>query len=153
MTVKIAIDLNRKFIVNADINTIFSLISDVPASVAHFPKVQALTPLADNAFRWEMEEISSGGHSIQTIYACQYTTDSDAKTVVWTPIKGEGNGVVSGKWKLTEVPTGTHVSFTTKVELTMPFPRLLKLVVSPIVKLEFTGLVETYLRNLKGLWA
>lgn len=153
MTVKIAIDLNRKFTVNADINTVFALLSDVPASVSHFPKVQALIPLADNSFRWEMEEISSGGHSFQTIYACQYASDSDAKTVVWTPIKGKGNGIVSGKWELAEVTAGTHISFKTKVELTLPFPRLLKLVISPIAKLEFTGMVDTYLNNLKKTWA
>jgi carbon monoxide dehydrogenase subunit G len=153
MTVKITVDLKRKFIVNADINIIFSLLSDVPASATHFPKVQALTVLADNTFRWEMEEISSGGHSIQSIYACHYVFDHDAKTVEWTPIKGEGNGIVTGKFELTEVATGTQISFTTKAELTLPFPRLVKLVVSPIVKLEFTGMVDTYLRNLKSIWA
>ena len=153
MTVKITIDLKRKFIVKADINSIFSLLSDVPASAAHFPKVNALTAMTDDTFRWEMEEVNSGGYSIQTIYACQYTSDSDAKTIIWTPIKGEGNGIVSGKWELTEVATGTRVSFSTKAELTLPFPRLIKLVISPIVKLEFTGMVDTYLTKLKGIWA
>lgn len=153
MTVKITVDLKRKFIVSADIDTIFSLLSDVPASATHFPKVHALTALADNTYRWEMEEISSGGYSIQSIYACQYSVDSDAKAVEWTPVKGEGNGIVSGKFELTEVATGTQISFTTKAELTLPFPRLTKLVVSPIVKLEFAGMVDTYLRNLKGIWS
>ena len=152
MTVKVTIDLNRKFIVNADINTVFSLLSDVPASAKHFPKVHALTALSDNVYRWEMEKVNLGTHSAQTSYACQYVSDSDAKTVVWTPIKGEGNGIVSGKWELTEVTTGTSISFITKAELTLPLPGLLKLVISPLVKIEFSGMVDTYLRNLKGEW-
>jgi carbon monoxide dehydrogenase subunit G len=152
MTIKVSIDLTRKFIIKTDINTIFSLLSDVPASAEHFPKVQALTPLTDNAFRWEMEKVNSGGYAIQTIYGCQYVSDSDAKTVVWTPIKGEGNGIVSGKFELTELETGTHVLLTTKAELTLPLPRLLKLAVNPIVKLEFSGMLDTYVRNLKGLF-
>jgi carbon monoxide dehydrogenase subunit G len=152
MTIKVSIDLTRKFIINTDIDTIFSLLSDVPASAAHFPKVHALTPLTDNTFRWEMEKVNSGGYSVQTIYACQYISDTDAKTVVWTPIKGEGNGEVSGKWELTELETGTHVLLTTKAELTLPFPRLLKLAISPNVKLEFSGMLDTYVRNLKGLY-
>jgi carbon monoxide dehydrogenase subunit G len=152
MTIKVSIDLTRKFIIKTDINTIFSLLSDVPASAKHFPKVQVLTPLTDNAFRWELEKVNSGGYSIQTIYACQYVSDSNAKTVIWTPIKGEGNGIVSGKWELTEQETGTHVLLTTKAELTLPFPRLLKLAISPIVKLEFSGMLDTYVRNLKGLF-
>ena len=153
MTVKVSIDLNRNFITSADVNTVFSLLSDVPAAVAHFPKVQELTDLGDNRFRWEMEEVNSGGYAVKTIYACQYAADNDAKMIVWTPVKGEGNGIVSGKWELTEIATGTHISFTTKAELTLPLPRLLKLVASPIVKLEFTGMVDTYLSNLKEIWA
>jgi carbon monoxide dehydrogenase subunit G len=152
MTIKVNIDLTRKFIINTDINTIFSLLSDVPASAEHFPKVHALTPLTDNTFRWEMEKVNSGGYSVQTIYACQYVSDTDAKTVVWTPIKGEGNGIVSGRFELTELETGTRVLLTTKAELTLDIPRLLKLAVNPIVKLEFSGMLDTYVRNLKGLY-
>ncbi len=152
MTVKVTIDLNRKFTVAADINTVFTLLSDVPASAEHFPKVQAITALSDNSFRWDMEKVGLGTHSIQTSYACLYISDSDAKTIVWTPIKGEGNGIVSGKWELTEVATGTSISFKTKAELTLPLLGLLKLAISPLVKFEFSGMVDTYLRNLKGLW-
>jgi carbon monoxide dehydrogenase subunit G len=151
MTVKVTIDLNRKFIVNANINTVFSLLSDVPASAAYFPKVHVITALSDNSFRWDMEKVGLGTHSIQTCYACQYICDGDAKTIVWTPIKGEGNGIVSGKWELTEVASGTNISFKTKAELTLPLPGLLKLAISPLVKFEFSGMVDTYLRNLKGV--
>ena len=152
MTVKVTIDLNRKFIVTADINTVFSLLSNVPDSAANFPKVHAITDLSDNSFRWDMEKVGLGTHSIQTSYACHYIADSDAKTVEWTPIKGEGNGIVSGKWELTELATGTSLSFKTKAELTLPLPGLLKFAISPMVKIEFSGMVDTYLRNLKGLW-
>jgi len=152
MTVKVTVEVNRKLTVNADIDTVFTLLSDVNTAVSHFPNVQELTDLGDNTFRCEMEEISSGGYTVKTIYACQYAVDSDAKTIVWTPVKGVGNGIVSGQWKLTAVETGTDISFTTQAELTFPFPRLLKLVTSPIVKLEFTGMVDTYLSNLKELW-
>lgn len=152
MAVKITVDFKRKFSVSADIDAVYSLISDIPTSASHFPNVKSLTPLENNAFRWEMEEISSGGHSIQSIYACQYTSDSEAKTVDWTPIKGVGNGLVSGKVILTESGTGTDISFATKAELTLPFPRLLKVVVSPIVKHEFTEMVDTYLSHLKETW-
>jgi carbon monoxide dehydrogenase subunit G len=152
MTIKVTIDLDREFIVAAGIDTVFDLLSNVPASAAHFPKVHALTPIADNSFRWDMEKVALGIYSIQTSYACQYISDSNAKTVVWTPINGEGNATVSGKWELIELATGTHISFKTKALLTVPLPGLLKLAISPLVKLEFSGMVDTYLRNLKSLW-
>lgn len=153
MAFKTTIDLNREFIVSADINTVFSLLADVPASISHFPKLQALIPLTENSFRWEMEEISSAGYSNKVIYACQYEVDNENKTVVWTPVKGEGNGIVSGKFELKQLENGTNVVFSTTAELTLPFSRLLKAVINPFVKSEFTVTVDTFLRNLKELWA
>lgn len=153
MTVKVTIDLARKFNVSADINTVFSLLSDVEASAAHFPKVHAITELSENVYKWEMEKVNLGTSSVQTNYACQYHANENAKTVEWTPIKGQGNGVVSGKWQLTETDTGTDLSFNTKAELSLPLPRLLKLAISPVVKMEFSGMVDTYLGNLKRVFA
>lgn len=153
MTVKVSIDLDRKFTVAADIDTVFALLADIPASASHFPKVQALTPLSENEYRWEMKKVSLGLHSVQTVYACQYASDSEAKTIVWTPIKGEGNAIVSGKWELQESADGTSVSFQTKADLTIPLPGLLKMAISPAVKFEFSGMVDAYLRNLKTVWA
>lgn len=152
MTVKVNIDLHRKFIVDHNIDNVFSLLSNVPASAAHFPKVHALTPLSENAFRWDMEKVTLGIYSIQTSYACHYISDSDAKTVVWTPIRGEGNATVSGKWQLTERETSTNIFFETKAELLLPVSGLLTLAITPLVKLEFSGMVDTYLSNLKALW-
>lgn len=153
MTFKVKIDIEREFTVAADIDTVFALLSDVPASAAHFPKVHALSSLSGNSFRWDMEEVALGIYSIQTSYACQYVSDKNAKTVTWTPIKGEGNAEVSGQWELTKLEDGTNISFKTKAELTLQISSLLKLAVSPLVKFEFTGMVDTYLSNLKNLWA
>ncbi len=153
MTVKVNIDLHREFIVAADIDTVFSLLSDVPASAAYFPKVRALTPLSDNSFRWDIEKVPLGIYSIETSYACQYISDSDAKTIVWVPIEGEGNAKVSGKWKLTKFAAGTNILFETEAELTIPISGLLQLAISPLVKLEFSRMVDTYLHNLQDLWA
>ena len=153
MAVKVSINLDRKFTVAANIDTVFSLLSDIPASAGYFPKVQALIPLSDNEYRWEMKKVSLGLHSVQTVYACKYNADSATKTILWTPIKGEGNAIVSGKWELQETDDGTSISFHTKADLTVPLPGLLKMAISPAVKIEFSGMVDSYLRSLKAIWA
>lgn len=149
MTVKVNIELDRKFSVSADKDTVFALLADVPASASHFPKVAALTDLGDNSFRWEMEKVGFGEHAIQTIYACKYIPDDAAGVIVWQPIKGEGNGVVTGSWKISESAKGTDIQFKTSSELTLPLPGLLKLAISPVVKHEFNGMVDDYIDNLK----
>lgn len=151
MAVKVSIDLDRDFVVAADIDTVFALLSDVEGSASHFPKVEALTDLGDNTFRWEMEKVGVGGHSIQTVYASKYISDEAAKTVRWEPIKGEGNGLVSGNWAFSEVDGGTRVEFQTHADLTLPLPGLLKVAISPVVKHEFSGMVDVYMKNIQGV--
>ncbi len=153
MAVKVSIDLDREFTVPADIDTVFALLADVPASASHFPKVEALTDQGGNTFLWEMEKVGLGDHAIQTSYACTYHPDDANKTIRWTPVKGEGNGVVSGGWTLSEKDGGTHVEFETSAELTLPLPGLLKLAISPVVKHEFSAMVDTYIDNLKGVFS
>ena len=96
-----------------------------------------------------MEKVGLGDHAIQTVYACKYEADDDAKTVVWTPVKGEGNGIVSGGWSFKEVSGGTEVKFETAAEMTLPLPGLLKLAISPVVKHEFTSMVDTYMESIQ----
>jgi carbon monoxide dehydrogenase subunit G len=153
MTVKVSIEIDRKFSVSADKNTVFELLADVPKSASHFPKVEALTDLGDNSFRWEMEKVGFGDHAIQTVYACLYTPDKANGVITWSPIKGDGNGVVSGAWKISEGAKGTEIHFKTSADLTLPLPGLLKLAISPVVKHEFNSMVEEYIDNLKDTLA
>ena len=111
MTVKVDIELDRNFTVPADAATVFALLSDVPKSGSHFPKVDTLSDTGDGTFKWEMEKIGLGGNSIQTVYACKYIPDEASDSISWEPIKGEGNGVVSGTWTLSDNGNGTDISF------------------------------------------
>jgi carbon monoxide dehydrogenase subunit G len=149
MTIKVNIELEREFTVDADIDRVFSLLSDVPASAAHFPNVHKLTPLTENAYRWDMEKVAVGLHSIQTSYACEYHSDIATKTVVWEPIQDEGNAIVAGKWELTELDEGTAIVFSTSAVLRLAMPGLLSMAIAPVVKFEFTSMVDTYLQNIK----
>ncbi|MFW5824651.1 MAG: SRPBCC family protein [Marinobacter sp.] len=150
MAFTVSIELNREIGLAASYDEVFDLLSDVPRSVSHFPKVHKLVDLGNNTYRWEMEKIGVDKYSIQTAYACQYYADRDAGKVTWEPVKGEGNGIVRGSWALTGVDDNTtRARFQTTAELTLPLPGLLKLAISPVVKHEFNGLVDGYMSNLK----
>lgn len=150
MAITVAIELNRDIELPASYDKAFELLSDVPRSASHFPKVNKLVDLGDNTYRWEMEKIGVDKHSIQSVYASKYRSDKDTGKITWEPVKGEGNGVVRGSWTLTRVDDHlTRAKFHTTAELTLPLPGLLKLAISPVVKHEFNGLVDTYMKNLK----
>lgn len=150
MAITVALELSREFEIPGAYDDVFELLADVPRSVSHFPKVDQLVDLGGNSFRWEMEKLGIDKHAIQTVYACNYVPDRNAGTITWTPVKGEGNGVVSGSWALVaNGDNATTAKFRTKAELTLPLPGLLKLAISPVVKHEFNGLVDTYVANLQ----
>ncbi|KAA1175882.1 SRPBCC family protein [Marinobacter salinexigens] len=150
MAITVSIELNREFEIPASYDEVFELLADVPRSASHFPKVDKLTDLGDNTYRWEMEKVGVDKHAIQSVYACVYRADKDAGKITWEPVSGEGNGVVSGSWTLVaNGASATSVKFKTSAQLTVPLPSLLKLAISPVIKHEFNSLVDTYMNNLR----
>ncbi|GGE54082.1 hypothetical protein GCM10011533_03230 [Streptosporangium jomthongense] len=150
MAITVSIELNRELEIAGSYDEVFELLADVPRSASYFPKVHKLTDLGDNIYRWEMEKVGIDKHAIQTVYASQYFSDKEAGKITWEPVKGEGNGLVRGSWQLTaKGDKATALKFHTSAELTLPLPGLLKLAISPVIKHEFNGLVDTYMNNLK----
>jgi len=150
VAITVSIELNRELELPASYDKAFDLLADVPESVSHFPKVHKLVDLGDNAYRWEMEKVGVDKHAIQSVYACKYYPDKDNGKITWEPVKGEGNGVVSGYWTLkAKGDNATVVKFHTSAELNLPLPKMLKLAISPVIKHEFNSLVDTYMANLK----
>lgn len=150
MAIIVSIELNRDIEIPASYDQVFELLADVPRSASHFPKVDKLIDLGGNTYRWEMEKVGVDKHAIQSVYACTYHPDKEAGKIAWEPVKGEGNGVVSGAWTLTATGDNTtRARFQTSAQLTLPLPSLLKLAISPVIKHEFNSLVDTYMKNLK----
>ena len=148
MAIKVAIDLGYEFTVKADFATVFDILSDVPKSASFFPKVDRLVDLGGNTYRWEMAKIGLAQVNLQTIYASKYTSNKAKGSVLWAPVEGEGNALVSGSWKITDKKKATHLVLTLQGELTLPLPGLMKMVVGPVVEAEFEKLVEQYIDNL-----
>lgn len=150
MSITVKIDLGYEFDVKAKAAEVFALLSDVPASVSHFPKVEQLTDLGDGVYRWDMEKVGTAQVNIQTIYASRYTSDKARGTVTWAPVKGLGNALVGGSWTIVDKKKATGVTLTIAGEIDVPLPGLMKMVVSPVVQAEFEKLVEQYIDNLIG---
>ncbi|MDP2005782.1 MAG: SRPBCC family protein [Rubrivivax sp.] len=148
MAITVDIDLGYEFTVKAPLKTVFDLVSDVPASASHFPKVDKLTDLGQGVYRWEMQKVGTQQVNIQTVYASKYVADRKKGTVVWTPVKGEGNALVGGHWKLKDTKQGTAIEFKVAGTVDVALPGLMKMVVVPVVRGEFEKLVEQYIDNL-----
>ena len=148
MTINVIIDLGYEFEVKASAKDVFEILSNVPVSAGFFPKVDQLVDLGDGAYRWEMAKIGIGQINLQTIYASRYVSNKTTGTVLWTPVKGEGNALVSGNWKITDNKKSTNVVLQINGDLSIPLPKLMKMVVAPVVEAEFEKMVEQYISNL-----
>ena len=148
MAVSVPIDLGYEFSVKAPFEDVFAVLSNVPESASHFPKVNQLVDLGGGIYRWEMDKVGTAQVNIQTVYACKYVSNKAKGTVVWTPVKGEGNALVSGNWKITDKKKSTDLVLKIDAEVTVPLPGLMKMVVVPVVKNEFEGMVDKYIAKL-----
>lgn len=148
MAINVDIDLAYEFEVKAKAAEVFAVLSDVPTSVSHFPKVDKLTDMGEGVYKWEMEKVGTAQVNIQTVYASKYVSNKAKGTVVWTPVKGVGNAQVGGNWTITDNKKSTGITLAIKGVVDVPLPGLMKMIVGPVVEGEFEKLVEKYIANL-----
>ncbi len=148
MTVSVEIDLGYEFAVKAPYKEVFGVLADVPTSVSHFPKVDRLVDMGDGVYRWEMAKVGTAQVHIQTVYASRYVSDAKKGSVIWTPVKGVGNALVGGSWKITDKKDRTALVLKIHGTVDVALPGLMKMIVVPVVQGEFEGLVDKYIANL-----
>lgn len=148
MAISVNIDLAYEFDVKAKAAEVFDVLSDVPTSASHFPKLDKLTDLGDGAYQWDMAKVGTAQVNIQTVYASKYVSNKAKGTVVWTPVKGVGNAQIGGSWKIVDNKTSTNITLAIKGTVDVPLPGLMKMVVAPVVEGEFEKLVDKYIANL-----
>ncbi len=150
MSFSVVINIKREIETSGTPDKVFGLLANVNYSASHFPKVDKLVDLGDNTFRWEMQKISIASYTLQqTIYASRYTADAAARKITWTPVQGVGNAIVEGEWVITPKEGGTKVVLSTKGDMTVDFPYFLEFIISPLVVMEFTSMIDRYLLNLQ----
>jgi carbon monoxide dehydrogenase subunit G len=148
MAITVPFDLKYDFTVKARPGEVFGVLSDVPASASHFPKVARLVDLGGGTYRWEMEKVGTDKINIQTVYASNYVSDRKKGSVVWTPVKGEGNALISGSWTIVDKKKATQLVLKINGELNVPLPGLMKMIVAPVILGENERLIEKYVANL-----
>ena len=149
MSITVNLDLGYEFTVKASAKAVFDVLSDVPRSASHFPKVAALTDLGDGVFQWEMEEVGTAQVNIRTVYASRYVANRAKKTVTWFPVVPDvGNAQIGGGWRIQANKGSTTITLTIEGQVEVPLPSLMRVVVEPVVAAEFEMLVEAYIDNL-----
>ena len=148
MSITLDFDLAYEFEVNMASKEVFEVLADVPTSASFYPGVEDLIDLGKKTYQWEMAKIGTDQFNLQTVYACKYVCSKKDGTIIWTPVEGIGNALVSGSWHLTPNKKTTKLVLNVACEVTLPLPALMKMVVEPVISAEFERLTEEYIDNL-----
>ena len=150
MAFTVEVEINETFEAETTPDKVYAVLSDVPFSASHFPKVDKLVDDGGGVYRWEMEKVGLDRYFIQTVYASKYVADPEKLTIKWTPVKGVGNAQVSGKWTIKAVGENkSRLTLVTSGKLELPFPSLTKILLGGFIRGEFEGMVATYIKNLQ----
>jgi carbon monoxide dehydrogenase subunit G len=149
MAVEVEIVVNHVFNVKSQRAEVYTLLSDVPRSVSHFPDVVELLDRGDNVYEWVMKSKGPPGFEHAVRYACRYICNEEDDTVSWSPVDGVGNAVFSGTWRIESTGSGTRIQFGTQATLSIPAPRLLRSAVAPYADKALRGEIDQYLENLQ----
>ncbi len=147
---QIDVDIERSFRAPS-FDAAWAYLRDARQTLSHYPKLQTLTDLGDDTWRWEMEPTGTRGFSHQVVYAVVYRYDEQAGEIVWDPIEDEGNAQVNGSFSIVPVGDDGHVrvDFRTHCEFEIPAPRMLRSVIGPFVRREFTWQIDRFVDNLE----
>ncbi len=116
-----------------------------------FPHVETVEPYpaaGPMAFRWELEPLGPPGRKVRTVYACRYDADADTRTLTWTPVEGVGTAQFAGRCALTPAGDGTDGTLEMDARLAIPAPGFLRAVLAPLVHVEMSRMVDTFLERL-----
>ncbi|NTU57413.1 MAG: SRPBCC family protein [Chlorobiaceae bacterium] len=150
MSFTVTISVSKDFETQASPEQVFALLADVPRSASHFPDVEKLEDMGGNVFRWTMEKIGIGDHTLQqTIYACTYLSDNELMKVDWVPLEGVGNARVEGGWRINPLSSGTRVYLKTRGELVVDMPGFLQFLLAPLIEMAFAQKIDRYVTNLQ----
>lgn len=124
---------------------------DLEGTLRLFPKLARLTQLGERRYLWELEPIGfkPAGISHVVRYATDFSVDLDRGVTEWTPVAGEGNSLIRGRW--VTVDHGDHIDITMSISGTIGdirVPLAFRLAVPAFVRSVFTDLVEGFLARL-----
>lgn len=149
MSFTIDLSFSRLLEVKFPFDSVFDMLADRPKSISHFPNVETLVDLGGNCYRWEISMMEVFKFAGRPVFACKYTDNRAKGYIKWTPIKGQGNVLLSGQWTIKALDENhTRLKLFTRGQMIVPVPSLLKLLITPIVVKALNGLVDGYIGNL-----
>ena len=113
------VDIERSATVEVPFARVKERMLDLEGTLGLFPKLARLTPVGERRFEWQLEPIGfkPAGISHVVRYTTDFSVDTDRGVVEWTPVRGEGNSLIRGRWVTAD--RGDHIDITLSISGTI----------------------------------
>ncbi|MCB9778615.1 MAG: SRPBCC family protein [Alphaproteobacteria bacterium] len=125
----------------------WALVSDVPRSVSHFPGLDGLDDLGGLRYRWRLARFEVGPVHFDASYTAQYHLDPAARVVRWETVQRE-NLAAAGSWTVLPLGAGCQLAFQTRLDLSVPCPRVFRPAVQRAIPVISGKQMKTYAERI-----
>ena len=150
MPLTLTMTIRRSLKTGASGTAVFRLLSDIARSASFFPKIDTISDLGCNTWRFETERIGIGSYTIlQLSVISRYQFDKEQGIISWAPAGAAEHLKVEGHWEILQHPDGCHILLTAQGTHEINLPEFMKNLLAPLIRLEAEILVNCFLDNLK----
>lgn len=149
MPLRITSGVRRTITLDTDANTLLSLLEDLPGAARLFPRLERMTNLGHNIWRWDMEGIGLGHITfLKLSFSCRYRIDRDNREITWEPLDRNDRATIEGRMKITPRNHGCILEMDSTGSGKLPLPSAIEPLLTPLVKLEAEYLIDRFLENI-----
>lgn len=150
---KAKIDLQRVARIEGDADELFALLSDLPKTMAHFPKLRSFTEHENGAWLWDIEPIHVAGMTYEISVATGFEIDSGKRVVTLLPVSSIGHAHIGGHFRA--VQSGDHAELQLDIAGTIEVdvPMLLRAPAKPFIRGYFAKLVDRFIERIQAEYA
>lgn len=151
MDIKLA--LKKTGSVDMPASELVELLSDMPKTLSHFPKLKPVTELATDRYRWDLEAIGAAGIEHEVSFATDFVSCTEKNEIRFTAVPKEGNAQISGVFRAVETSGETELVLEVGGTLhDIKVPLVLRGPAKPFIRGMFEKLVERFVERVSDAY-
>ncbi len=150
---KASVDLKRDAKIRGNVTELFAMLSDLPATMSHFPKLRSFTDQGQGEWLWDIEPIHIAGMTYELQVVTRFDIDPDKRVVTLMPVTNKGNAQIGGHF--CALQKGDHASLHLDIagSIEVDVPLLLRAAAKPFIRGYFARLVDRFIERIQAEYA
>lgn len=112
-----------------------------------FPGLSRFEQQDSKRYLWEFEALQYGGKQLAIKFKTFFEESPDRIQVL--PDSDSADTTLNGEWRVLPATQGSQLKMHFQLDFTVPLPRLMKAVVTPLASAELTKLFDRYAENIQ----